>query len=149
MSERGLSILVVDDEPVDLAVFRQCLETAGFVVFAATGYNDGLETFLDHADEIELLVTDISLPVKNGLELAKACLERKPGLKVLAVSGWVGAEILQFYNIPVGDRHFLPKPFRASEFISRVNEVIASLETVSWLSGERDSEGDGLAAEQA
>ena len=53
-------------------------------------------------------------------------------LKMLLISGWVGAAALQLHRISPEDRHFLPKPFRYNELVLRVREVLASDEPASW-----------------
>jgi FixJ family two-component response regulator len=70
--------------------------------------------------EIGLLIADISLPGKTGIEVAMACLSLKPSLRVLFMSGWVGAEWLNYVGIPKGDPYFLPKSFRSSTLVRRV-----------------------------
>jgi len=73
-----------------------------------------------------LLITDISLPGGNGCELAIALREQKPDLRVLFVSGHVGAEICRYYSLDIFDEHFLPKPFVGTDLISRVKQVLGS-----------------------
>jgi DNA-binding response OmpR family regulator len=92
-----------------------------------------MDFFHQHSETIDLLISDISLPYRNGVELAKALLKEKPGLKVLLISGWVGAEIMQVHGIPSADRHFLPKPFTASALLTRVREILANGDAWEWL----------------
>ena len=63
-----------------------------------------------HGEAVDLLIADISLPDGNGCELAIAMREKKPDLRVLFVSGHVGAEVCRFYGLDVTDLHFLRKP---------------------------------------
>jgi CheY-like chemotaxis protein len=126
-------VLVVDDEPVDVIVIQKSLERAGYRVWTAAACAEGIEVFRAHAEEIDLLVADVSLPDRTGIELAKGCLRLKRTLKVLFISGWTGAEFLEYVGIPKEDLHFLPKPFRAQKIVSRVAAVLASPEPVGWL----------------
>jgi CheY-like chemotaxis protein len=130
---RAQAILLVDDEAVDLTVMQRSLEKAGYTVFPAAHPDDAITVFHMHEDEIGLVISDVSLPGKTGLELAQVCLHQKPTLKVLFVSGWTGAEFLEYAGVPRGDLHFLPKPFRASEFVSRVRKVLQSDDKIAWL----------------
>jgi DNA-binding response OmpR family regulator len=125
-------VLVIDDEQHDIAAIQRSLEQAGHNVFTGGNYQEGLVTFGAHAGEIDLLITDISLPGKTGLELAKACLREKPALKVLFISGWVGAEFLEYFGISKADSHFLAKPFRTSKLLNRVRRILASAEQICW-----------------
>jgi DNA-binding response OmpR family regulator len=126
-------VLVVDDEPADLIVVQKSLERAGYRVWTAAACGEGVEVFRAHAEEIDLLVADVSLPDQTGIELAKACVRLKRRLRVLFISGWTGAEFLEYVGIPKEDLHFLPKPFRAQKIVSRVAAVLASPEPVDWL----------------
>jgi two-component system, cell cycle sensor histidine kinase and response regulator CckA len=137
--EKG--VLVVDDEAVDVIVVQKSLERAGYRVWSGSDYTQGLEVFQLHADEIDILIADISLPDKTGIELAKACLRLKRTLKILFISGWVGAEFLAYAGIPKEDLHFLPKPFRSSTLVSRVAEVLASTNPIHWLGMEGTAGG--------
>jgi DNA-binding NtrC family response regulator len=133
MSSSGIGILVVDDEAADLTVMSQILVFNGFAVFGAGSYEDAVRIFNERGKEISLLVTDVSLPVRNGIELAKELARSKPSLKVLLVSGLTGAFALESQGISPKDRHFLPKPFRSSDLVGRVREMLASEEPVEWL----------------
>jgi two-component system, cell cycle sensor histidine kinase and response regulator CckA len=119
-----VTILVVDDEPNDVEAARSALEPAGFTVLSADSYEAALEVAAQNIHEIELAILDISLPGTNGVDLFQALLRKNAALKVLFVSGHVGAEIIRFYGLRATNRHFLKKPFKAEEFIGRVHEVI-------------------------
>ncbi len=87
------------------------------------------------------MIADVSLPGKNGIELAEELLGRKRNLKMLFISGYVGAEVLRFHNIPKADLHFPSKPFAAGELISRVEQVLAAPEQLRWLrTGHNDKD---------
>jgi CheY-like chemotaxis protein len=126
-------VLVVDDEAVDVIVVQKSLERAGYRVWSGSDYAQGFEVFQLHADEIDILVADVSLPDRTGIELAKACLRLKRTLKILFISGWTGAEFLDYVGVSKEDLHFLPKPFRSSKLVSRVAEVLASTVPIPWL----------------
>jgi DNA-binding response OmpR family regulator len=123
-----VNILIVDDEPADVETAGKALHDRGWKVFSADSYEAAIETFDQHADEINLAVLDISLPGHNGVDLFQELLRRKAGLKVLFISGHVGAEIIRFYGLRANDRHFLAKPFRPQELIARVEEIARSSE---------------------
>jgi len=128
----------VDDEPVDIAVMQRSLERAGYDILVASNYDEALAQLTAHGSEIKMLITDISLPGRTGLDIARACLQQQPELKVLFVSGWTGAEFLDYVGIRKEDLHFLPRPFRSSQLISRVRKVADSTEQISWLDTDSD-----------
>lgn len=121
-----MTVLVVDDEPNDVEAIRDPLEKAGFLVFSADSCGTAHQIFHQHARGIDLAVLDISLPGKNGVDLYQELLTSNPNLKVLFVSGHVGAEIIRFYGLRATDRHFLQKPFEGSVLVARVREIIES-----------------------
>jgi two-component system cell cycle sensor histidine kinase/response regulator CckA len=140
----GVIALVVDDEPVDLTFIKHILEaTLGMTVFTAASFYQAIEVFDAHASEITLLVTDVSLPGKTGIDLARAVLRKNRDLKILFTSGWVGAAALRAQEVPPNDRHFLPKPFRYSDLVEKVKEILRMDEPISWI----EPNGDGPLAE--
>jgi two-component system, cell cycle sensor histidine kinase and response regulator CckA len=136
MADNRIGVLVVDDEPVDIEVVETCLRAAGYLIFTAGDYNQGLAIFEVHRDEIDLLLTDISLPGKTGIHLAKSCVSMRPSLRVLFMSGWVGAEVLDYVGISKGEPYFLPKPFRSSTLVDCVRRVLGSTDQIAWLSND-------------
>jgi CheY-like chemotaxis protein len=126
MAEQGtVTVLVVDDEATNLRVVQEMLERGcGFKTLAASDYDEALSVFDLSDGNITLLLADVSLPGKSGVELAKVLLRKKRDLKILFISGWAGAAALRSY-FPVGTRHFLPKPFSYSDLVDRVKEILA------------------------
>ena len=109
------------------------MESAGdFAVFVAHSYDEAVSVFEEQGRNLDLLVSDVSLPSRNGIELARELLQRKLSLKVLFTSGWVGAAIMRASGIPALERFFLPKPFKVSDFVSAVRGVLASSESLEW-----------------
>lgn len=129
----GGSILVVDDEEIDLASYHRALEHAGYSVLTAANFNGAVDAFKKAKTEIVLLLVDVSIPYRNGVELARELLRLKPELKVLFMSGMVGAEVIRRYGRPEADRHFMQKPFGAPELVQRVKEILDSGEQLNWL----------------
>lgn len=119
-------VLVVDDEQPQLDFFKCALESASFAVWTADSYDDAVSVFHAHKDECDLLVVDVSLPGKNGVELAMDLLPAKPGLKVLFISGWVGGGVLGSYGVSTTGPHFLQKPLSDTAFLNRVREILDS-----------------------
>jgi two-component system, cell cycle sensor histidine kinase and response regulator CckA len=111
--------LIVDDEPTDLQALSQCLTSAGYQVLAAADGNSALKLFQTDAEGIELLVTDVAMNPVNGCDLAMELVRLKPSLRVIFVSGYVGAEALQYGESPF-DFGFVQKPFSAEELLSKV-----------------------------
>jgi CheY-like chemotaxis protein len=123
MVEHRERILLVDDESADRLFMTTALESKGYSVIAAGDAQQALREFRQPED-IEMLVSDVALPGMNGCDLAKRILAEKPNIRVLFVSGHVGAEVCKVYGFPVSDIHFLRKPFSAEELNRRVRELL-------------------------
>jgi DNA-binding response OmpR family regulator len=119
-----MTILVVDDEASQRERMRRALRTAGHHVVVAKDYVAAMATFQRHSGTIDMLVTDLALPGKNGYELGRALRALQPKLKVLVTSAQAGAELHRFYGAKSTDDHFLAKPFQPAEFLRRVRYLL-------------------------
>ena len=82
------SVLVVDDEPAARMFLTDVLSDAGYTVVEAHDSRSGLHA-LESEIRIDLMVTDVGLPGgMNGRQLADVARQRRPGLKVLFVTGY-------------------------------------------------------------
>jgi DNA-binding response OmpR family regulator len=140
MSKKTIVALVVDDEEADSALVRNSLEQAGgFNVLEAKTYDAALGAFTARREEIDVLIVDVALPGRDGIELARTCLRQRPGLRVLFMSGRTGAELLRAHRDAEADRHYLPKPLDPAEVAARVRSIIAEAEGVDWLAGPSEA----------
>jgi two-component system, cell cycle sensor histidine kinase and response regulator CckA len=123
------TVLLVDDEDSVRKVARRVLERSGYNVFAAATAVEALALFEEHRDRIDLLLTDVIMPVMNGRELADALLLERPELPVLFMSGH-SYDALD--NRPLGTLPFtlLHKPFGPQDLNRAVRDRLT-----------RDSEG--------
>jgi CheY-like chemotaxis protein len=119
-------ILLVEDELVLLRATRRMLEQRGYQVLAASTGSEALDLALE-APGIDVLITDLSLPGMDGMELARQLCWSQPGLKVLYTSGYDTATT--GLALEAGGREaFLPKPFTARELTDRLTELCGSAE---------------------
>jgi DNA-binding response OmpR family regulator len=140
MSTGMTGVLLVDDESADIEAMRRALEAARrFDIFTATNYDEGVQVFSEHSDKIALALLDVTLPGRNGVELAKSLLKVKPELRVVFVSGHVGASVIRFYGINAGDEHFLQKPFDGSMLLRRVRRALESQQPLQRTLSTADS----------
>src|ERR1700683_2752046 len=109
MSMSNRTILVIDDEPEQRALVRKILRPEAYTVLEASDYDDALAVQQTHLGEVALVLIDVSLPGRNGYDVSKALRANEPHLKVLFVSGYAGAELCRFFDMPVTDVHFLRK----------------------------------------
>src|SRR5438874_5315246 len=120
------TVLLVDDEESNREQSRRILHTQDYMVLEAGDYHDARRVFDRNRDAVDLLISDISLPGENGCDLAITLRKQKGDLRVLFISGHVGAEVCRFYGLEVTDEHFLRKPFSLAVFLERVSQILDS-----------------------
>lgn len=112
--------LAVDDEPADLENIRDVLTNAGYRVFTASDANSAMEIFREHADQIEVLVTDVAMSPVGGCELAAALVKIKPDLHVTFVSAYSGLLAFQYNGVPTFAFALVAKPFSAQDLLDKI-----------------------------
>jgi CheY-like chemotaxis protein len=115
------AILLVEDEEVLLRATRRMLEQRGYRVLTATSGPQALDRAFEGTD-IDVLITDLSLPGMDGKELARRLRWIVPELAVLYMSGYDAAT--SGLTLAAGGREaFLPKPFTPRELAERLTEL--------------------------
>ena len=115
---RGQTILVVDDETEVRALVREVLTLHGYTVID-TG--DPFEARrIAEAQPIHLLLTDVVMPIMNGLELAKRVEACSPSTKVVLMSGYATAAVKG------SGRPLISKPFRTADLVSTIRQMLDS-----------------------
>ncbi len=116
----GERLLVVEDDPQVLALTQDMLVGLGYQVETATNARDALE-ILERRPEIELLFSDVVMPGGlSGVDLARAARERRPDLRILLTSGFVGeGAVLETDEFPL-----LDKPYEAAGLMAKLHRVL-------------------------
>jgi len=102
------TLLLVDDILEVLSVHKAQLERMGHKVFTAINGHDGLAQFKEHADEIELIITDYKMPIMDGIELSTSIREERPDMPILIITGY--GEEKQLKHTKELGIHMLNKP---------------------------------------
>ena len=113
------TILVVEDQPEVLSFLADALQALGYRVLTAAHPDDGLALGDEHAEEIDLVLTDVVMPGMNGTEMAQRLIFRHPSLRVLYLSGY-DRETLGPLGVPEEGPDFLKKPFTMDALVKRV-----------------------------
>ena len=117
------TILLVEDEDQVRELAVLALEPLGYTVLAARGQQEALAFCDSHQGDIHLLLSDVVLPGLNGKELQARISERKPGIKVLFMSGYTANAIAHRGVLDKGVQ-FLQKPFSLEALVRKVREVL-------------------------
>ena len=118
------TIMIVDDEDFVRRFLSSCVAKAGFSVLTAADGCKALEVFHQHSAEISLVLLDLTMPRKGGLEVLKELREQSLDLPVLIMSGYSEHEI-SLQKGGTGPCEFIQKPFSPDELISRINSLLA------------------------
>ena len=78
-------ILIIDDDPSFLTMLRHMLESKGYEVISATDGNMGIRMYKEKG--ADLVITDIIMPEKEGMETISDLCEENPDVKIIAISG--------------------------------------------------------------
>ena len=114
-------VLVVDDAKPIRAVLRRVLENAGCDVIDAADVNTALDLLRN--DHVDLVLTDLQMPGRNGIELAQLVVRDFPGLKVIAMSGFEDTYLSQLPR-ELGIAAALTKPMQPEELIGAVRAAL-------------------------
>jgi two-component system cell cycle sensor histidine kinase/response regulator CckA len=115
-------MLVEDDDPVRIFAAR-ALRNKGYTVFEAKGGEAALEQIRGAAHRIDLLITDVVMPVIDGPRLVREVRELDRSIKVIFISGYAEDAFRQRLDNE-RDIHFLAKPFSLKQLAMKVKEVL-------------------------
>ena len=123
-NRKAPTILLVEDEMRVRHVMSEVLQLKGYEVIEADNAEAALQVARRIGKSVQLLVTDVVLPGKNGRDLVKELRRRAPGLKALLVSGYGESVVLMGANSD-DDVHYLSKPFSAASLINAVEVMLS------------------------
>jgi PAS domain S-box-containing protein len=129
-SQGSETILVAEDAEPLRKLARTFLEERGFQVLTASSGEEALKVAAEFSGEIHLLLTDVVMPGMNGRVLAEQLLPKRPGMKVLYMSGYTDSFIAGHGVLEEGT-HLLHKPFTEEVLISRIREVLKSVHAIA------------------
>jgi len=124
-AETAATILVAEDEPAVRVLVTKTLEQLGYTVLEATDGYEALGIIERHKGEIDLLLTDVIMPLMNGHELSTRVASIRPGTKVVYMSGYTD-EVLAFHGIAQPEIDFIQKPFTAPELAEKVEVMLST-----------------------
>ncbi len=116
-------IMFVDDEELIVNMSRQLLGRFGYTVIPFTSSREALAYFGEHAGEIDLVITDLTMPELNGLDLARRMIEIRPDLRVILCTGY-SEEMNRDRILALGIARFVQKPLVMEEMLATVRAVL-------------------------
>ena len=116
----GVILLVEDEAPVRTFASR-ALQLRGYKVIEAASAEEALDQLSDPNLQIDVFVTDIVMPGRDGPSWVKEALEQRPNTRVVFVSGYA-EDVLETQQAAIPNSVFLPKPFSLDDLTETVQQ---------------------------
>ncbi len=118
-------ILFVDDEEIIANLIKKMLEKLGYHVTAKTSSLDALETFQNHANQFDLVITDQTMPNMTGSDLAKTLLQIRADIPIILCTGY--STIMNEKKAKaIGIREFVTKPVSKNDIAILIRKILDS-----------------------
>jgi len=118
----GESVLVVEDDPAVRSLVMEVLDELGYCAHPAADASEALP-LLDSSLRVDLLVTDVGLPGINGRQLAEMAKARRPGLKILFMTGYAQVATDRAALLDNG-MDMISKPFSMEGLANKIRDII-------------------------
>ncbi|WP_291869107.1 PAS domain S-box protein [Bradyrhizobium sp.] len=122
LTHEGETILVVEDETVIRNLVVEVLKELGYHALEAADGPSGLK-ILQSPVHLDLVISDVGLPGINGRQLADLARARRPGLKILFITGYAENATLANGFLEVG-MEMMSKPFAVEALVSKVQGIL-------------------------
>jgi two-component system cell cycle sensor histidine kinase/response regulator CckA len=119
------TILLVEDDAQVREVAHSILKGNGYNVIVAAGAAEALTLVDGYDGPLDLLLTDVVMPKMNGRELAKQLAQRRPGLRVLYMSGYT-QNVIVHHNVVDAGLVLMQKPFSRSSLLQKVGDCLGT-----------------------
>ena len=123
MSEDAKKALVVEDDPLNREMVVTLLEDRGYTVLSAEDGEVGLH-ILEDKGTVDVIVTDIFMPNREGVSFIRAIRSRYPEVKIVAITGAVNYETILNSAHEFGADITVKKPFDIDEFGDKVEALV-------------------------
>ncbi len=117
------TLLVVEDNPEVRKLNKALLETYGYRVIEAVDGQDAVVKFVEHPDDIKLVVMDVVMPKMNGKEAFAEMSGIRPGMKVLFTSAYT-PDVVQKKGVLMEGFNFITKPSSPQALLRKIKELL-------------------------
>lgn len=114
-------ILVVDDDEAILILLSEILTQVGYEV--STAQDGGKALRMAQMQSFDLLLTDLVMPDRDGIEVIQSIRKQQPKLRIIAISGAFGGSMLRAAEL-LGAQATLPKPCTSTHLLTTIREVL-------------------------
>ena len=117
------TVLVIDDEAIVREVVRDILASEGVRILEAPDGRSGVETFLRHRNDIDLVLLDLSMPGISGEETLRLLRKEAPDVRVVLSSGYSETEAMEHLS-GSAVAGFLQKPYRGDVLLGLLKQLL-------------------------
>jgi DNA-binding NtrC family response regulator len=121
---RRRTILLVEDEPFVREATCGILHSAGFQVLSAKDAPEAMKIYESCQRGIDLVMTDMVLPGRTGLQLGQDLRQHSPNVVVLVTSGYFNPEYET--ETPESQTYFLAKPYSRRTLVDKIEKILAT-----------------------
>jgi DNA-binding response OmpR family regulator len=120
------TILVIDDDPIMRDTIRDILQAEGYNIIIASNGKEGMAHMGNKT--IELILTDVLMPEKDGIEVIMETKLKHPLVKILAISGggYISGENYLKMARDLGANASVIKPFDIDDLVAEVNRLLGN-----------------------
>ncbi|ADD69631.1 PAS/PAC sensor hybrid histidine kinase [Denitrovibrio acetiphilus DSM 12809] len=122
-SSENITILLVEDEKIVRESLSHALDVYGYKVYEAVNGKEAVEIFKQRSFEIDMVISDIVMPVMNGITAYKEMIAIKPGQKFIFTTGYVG-EAHRKEGFDEEDHVVMIKPLMLKELVRKIEELL-------------------------
>ena len=117
-------ILIIDDDDQLRLMLRKTLERSGYEVVEAPNGKEGIKRFREMP--CDLVITDLIMPEKEGIETIVELKKDFPDVKIIAISGGDRSKPESYLNLAkqLGAKRVFPKPIDREELLNAVRELL-------------------------
>ena len=125
-SKEMSTILFVDDEKDILDIYRDLLEGYGYNIYVASNGKSALKTFIENKENIDIVITDVTMPYMDGVDLIKSIIKIRDDIKMLLCTGnsleekLKNNQLIKDYKIEI-----IQKPIRIETLIAAIESLFS------------------------
>jgi DNA-binding NtrC family response regulator len=119
---KPISILLVDDDDIFRMTIQEFLSLKGYSIISVENGSRAYEQI--RSRDFDVVLLDVNMPKMDGIETIRAIKERRPGIRVVIISGDTDHAAIQ-YALSCGASDFLQKPFEMDELVECLESLNA------------------------
>ena len=123
VSGQNEHILIVDDEPQIVEFLSILLKMIGYRITSFSDSIKAVKYFRNNSDDVDLVITDLTMPNLTGAELTREVVSLRPSLPVILTTGY-SESIDNDKMRRIGIRKILPKPLQQDDLLRAIKEVL-------------------------